>query len=64
MIMKANTWKKHVIVCKVEDKSLNSFNSINCIGDDDIFPAGYFPTKKENEFENSNYHKSSFCFIY
>ena len=36
---------------------------MNCIGDDDIFLAGCFPIKKVNEFENSDYQKSSF-FLY
>ncbi len=45
-------------------KSLNNFNSINCFGDDDIFLAECFPIKQVNEFENSVYQKSSFCFIY
>ena len=56
--------KNDVIVDKIDDKSLNSFNSINCIGDADIFSAGCFPTKKINEFENSDFQKSSFCFIF
>ena len=56
--------KNDIIVDKIDDKSLNSFNSINSIGDADIFSAGCFPTKKINEFENSDFQKSSFCFIF
>lgn len=56
--------KNDVIVDKIDDKSLNSFSSINCIGDADIFSAGCFPTKKVNEFENSDFQKSSFCSIF
>ena len=56
--------KNDVIVDKIDDKSLNSFSSINCIGDADIFSAGCFPTKKVNEFENNDFQKSSFCFIF
>ena len=40
--------KNDVIVDKIDNKSLNSFNSINCIGEADIFSAGCFPTKKIN----------------
>ena len=56
--------KNDVIVDKIDDKSLNSFGSINCIGDADIFLAGCFPTKKVNELENNDFQKSSFCFIF
>ena len=56
--------KNDVIVDKIDDKSLGSFNSINCIGDADIFSGGCFPTKNVNGVENSDYQKSSFCFIY
>ena len=54
-----------IIVDKFDDKSLNGLNSINCIGDADIFSGGCFLTKKDNEFEdNESIEKSSFCSIY
>ena len=56
--------KNDVIVDKIDDKSLGSFNSINCIGDADIFSGGCFPTKNINGVESNDYQKSSFCFIY
>ena len=57
--------KNDIIVDKFDDKSLNEINSINCIGDDDIFSGGCFTTKKENESTNNeNIQKSSFCFIF
>ena len=57
--------KNDIIVDKFDDKSLNDFNSINCIGDADIFYGGCFSTKKENEFTNSeDIQKTSFCFIF
>ena len=57
--------KNDIIVDKFDDKSLNDFNSINCIGDADIFSGGCFTTKKENESTNNeNIQKSSFCFIF
>ena len=54
-----------IIVDKFDDKSINNINSINCIGDADIFSGGCFSTKKENEYENNiAIEKSSFCFIF
>ena len=54
-----------IIVDKFDDKSINNVNSINCIGDADIFSGGCFSTKKENEFRNNiEIEKSSFCFIF
>jgi hypothetical protein len=55
----------NIIVDKFDDKSINNVNSINCIGDADIFSGGCFSTKKENEFRNNiEIEKSSFCFIF
>ena len=54
-----------IIVDKFDDKNINGVNSINCIGDADIFSGGCFSTKKENEFGNNiEIEKSSFCFIF
>ena len=57
--------KNDIIVDKFDDKSLNDYNSINCIGDADIFSGGCFSSKKENEFSNNDdIQKTSFCFIF
>ena len=57
--------KNDIIVDKFDDKSLNDYNSINCIGDAEIFSGGCFSSKKENEFTNNDdIGKSSFCFIF
>ena len=56
--------KNDIIVDNFDDRSLNGLNSINCIGDADIFSGGCFTTKKENDDQNSDsIIKSSFCFI-
>ena len=39
--------KNDIIVDKFDDRSLNGLNSINCIGDADIFSGGCFTTKKK-----------------
>ena len=57
--------KNNIIVDKYDDKNENGLNSINCIGDADIFSGGCFTTKKSNDSENIQYfQKSSFCFIF
>ena len=57
--------KNDVIVDKFDDRSVSGLNSINCIGDADIFSGGCFNTKKENDEQNNeSLIKSSFCFIF
>ena len=57
--------KNDIIIDKFDDKTENGLNSINCIGDSDIFSGGCFTTKKGNDSENSEYfQKSSFCKIF
>ena len=57
--------KNDIIVDKFDDKNLNGINSINCIGDADIFSGDCFTTKKENDEQNNeSIIKTSFCFIF
>ena len=57
--------KNDIIVDKFDDRSASGLNSINCIGDADIFSGGCFNTKKENDEQNNeSLIKSSFCFIF
>lgn len=57
--------KNDVIVDKFDDNIITGLNSVNCIGDADIFSGGCFTTKKQNELDdNDSIEKSSFCFIF
>ena len=46
--------KNDIIVDKLDDRSLNGLNSINCIGDADIFSGGCFTTKKKENYDQNN----------
>ena len=57
--------KNDVILDKFDDNTITGLNSVNCIGDADIFSGGCFTTKKQNEIDdNESIEKSSFCFIF
>jgi hypothetical protein len=57
--------KNDVMIDKYDDISATGLNSVNCIGDADIFSGGCFTTKKQNNYEeNELTEKSAFCFIF
>ena len=57
--------KNDVMIDKYDDNSATGLNSVNCIGDADIFSGGCFTTKKQNEYEDNQLtEKSAFCFIF